>query len=94
MKNIVLLIMVLTHTFIGFAQTDDKYLEGAVPVVDGKVVFSKNFNLQGKNKTEVYNTALQWAKEKFNTDEDRVIFTNPEDGTIVCSAKHSLWTEV
>lgn len=90
MKNIVLLIMVLTHTFTGFAQTDNKYLEGAVPVVDGKVVFSKNFSLQGKNKTEVYNTALQWAKDKFNTDEDRVIFTNPEDGTIVCSAKDYL----
>ena len=90
MKNIVLLIMVLTHTFTGFAQTDHKYLEGAVPVVDGKVVFSKNIQLEGKSKSEIYTTALQWANDKFNTDEDRVIFTDPEEGTIVCSAKDYL----
>ena len=34
---------------------DQKYLQGAVPMVDGKVVFSKEFNAPGKSAFEIYN---------------------------------------
>ena len=34
---------------------DQKYLQGAVPVIDGRVVFSKEFNAPGKSAFEIYN---------------------------------------
>ena len=34
---------------------DEKYLKGAVPVVDGRVVFSKTFEAPGKSAFEIYN---------------------------------------
>ncbi len=34
---------------------DQKYLQGAVPVVDGKVVFSRTFEAPGKSAFEIYN---------------------------------------
>lgn len=37
------------------ANPDLKYLQGAVPVVDGKVVFSKEFKAPGKSAFEIYN---------------------------------------
>lgn len=34
---------------------DQKYLQGAVPVVDGKVIFSKTFEAPGKTAFDIYN---------------------------------------
>ncbi|MBQ8153678.1 MAG: DUF4468 domain-containing protein [Prevotella sp.] len=45
---------------------DEKYLQGAVPVVDGKVVFSKSFEAPGKTAFELYNII-----GKFLQDETR-----------------------
>lgn len=45
---------------------DQKYLQGAVPVVDGKVVFSKTFEAPGKTAFQIYNII-----GKFLQDETR-----------------------
>lgn len=39
--------------------TDSKYLAGAVPVVDGKVVFETNISAPGKKAGEIYQTMLR-----------------------------------
>lgn len=36
------------------ANTDEKYLKGAVPEIDGKVVFSKTIEAPGKSAEEIY----------------------------------------
>lgn len=45
---------------------DQKYLQGAVPVVDGSVVFSKTIEVPGKSAFEIYNII-----GKFLQDETR-----------------------
>ena len=64
---------------------DSRYLAGAVPEVDGKVVFSKEFQIPGMSREEIYNTLMQWMterlKENGNTNS-RVVYTNKEQGTI------------
>lgn len=37
------------------ANPDQKYLEGAVPLVNGKVVFTKTFEVPGKTAFQIYN---------------------------------------
>lgn len=44
-----------TKVIVTKPNPDQKYLEGAVPVVNGKVVFSKDFDAPGKTAFEIYN---------------------------------------
>lgn len=68
------------------AQTDDsKYLAGAVPEVDGKVVFTREFSIPGMSKDEIYDRILKWMENtlKENGNNSRVVFCDEEKGTIV-----------
>ncbi len=70
-----------------YAQKDDsKYLAGAVPEVDGKVVFSKEFSIPGMSEGEIYNRMQSWMEKRLaqnNNKESRIVYTKQEDGTIV-----------
>lgn len=74
------------------AQDDSKYLDGAVPVEKGRVVFTKKIDAPSMSRQEVYATALQWANERFVTNDEegqqcRVAFQNPEGGEIAATGK-------
>lgn len=64
---------------------DSKYLAGAVPEVDGKVVFTKEFSIPGMPQDEIYGRLLNWmdARLKKNGNNSRVVFSNKEKGQIV-----------
>jgi len=84
MKKFILL-FALCLPFLALAQNDDKYLEGAVPLKDGKVTFSTEMNAPGLSKEQIYETLLDWANQRFQPTEKmnaRVLFQNPEEGNI------------
>lgn len=67
------------------AQTDNKYLEGAVPVNNDKVEFSTELQVPAMTKQQIYDTMLDWANNKFQPKDKfnaRVLYTNPQDGSI------------
>ena len=75
------------------AQIDPKYAEGTVPVVDGKVVFTKNIPAPGQSKDAIYNALLQWANQRFLPDEEfqsRVLFSDAQAGQIACLGQQYL----
>lgn len=88
MKRILLLC--LLFPFIANAQDDPKYLQGAVPVVDGKVVFSEELDLPLLSKDQVFDALLKWANEQFSDEDNRVVFTNKESGQIAVMGKRYL----
>ena len=55
LKKLILMILLCLPMAIQ-AQVDSKYLEGAVPVVDGKVTFSTNFKAKGMTQSQIYET--------------------------------------
>ena len=57
-----------------FAQEDQHYLAGAVPVADGKVVFTREINAPSLSKAQIYQQLLKWGQENFNTKESRVAY--------------------
>lgn len=64
MKKLIFITMALAMQAMVFAQkntVDKKYGYGAVPVVEGKVVFSENFKLEGKTKAEIFNKLNAYA---------------------------------
>ena len=74
------------------AQNNDKdadeslYLEGVVPEKDGRVVFSREFQIPGMPEQEIYNRMLKWMEVRLaenNNELSRVVYTNPETGQII-----------
>ncbi|MCD7978117.1 MAG: DUF4468 domain-containing protein [Tannerellaceae bacterium] len=63
-------------------QENTRYLEGAVPEIDGKVVFSKEFKIPSFSKEKIYALALEWSHENFNESKKRVVYNEVEEGTI------------
>lgn len=64
---------------------DTRYLTGAVPVVDGKVVFSKEFQIPGMSQDQIYDIVMEWMNERLkenNNIDSRVVYTDKPKGTI------------
>ncbi len=64
------------------SKVEEKYLAGAVPVVDGKVVFEKTFSAPGKTREQIYNILLeeftQMTKEPNQLEQSRIVFTDSD----------------
>ncbi len=72
------------------AQTDPKYLAGAVPEVNGKVVFSDVLSLNNRSAQKIYEMALMWAEANYKTTESRVAYTSKENAVISCRGESEL----
>ena len=73
-----------------FSQTpsnddDNAYLVGAVPEIDGKVVFHKEFNIPGMSQDEIYNRMFVWLEKLLNDNKNtasRIVYTEPTEGKL------------
>ncbi len=84
MKKFIALFLICIP-LMAVAQTDNKYLEGAVPVNNDKVEFSTELQVPAMTKQQIYDTMLDWANNKFQPKDKfnaRVLYTNPQDGSI------------
>lgn len=76
------------------AQKDSKYLAGAVPEVNGKVVYTKVISAPDLSKEQIFQTALAWSENRFKSDSkenlSRVLYTNAENGDIACMGEEFL----
>lgn len=68
---------------------DSYYLKGAVPEVNGKVVFSKEFIISGMSKGEVYAKVQEWMKARMqqNANKSQVAYVNEERGQIAANGE-------
>lgn len=66
---------------------NQKYLEGAVPVVDGRVVFDTVINVPGKNAQQIHDILLDYmtkiTKEKNQLEQSRITLDD-KDNHIIC----------
>ncbi len=53
------------------SNVDAKYLRGAVPLVDGKVVFSKTINAPGKSAKEIFDIVHKYM-EKMTKEQNQI----------------------
>lgn len=87
-KSLLLLLFFLPITIM--AQNNTQYLEGAVPVIDGRVIFTKEMCVNGMSKNEVYNTLLAWAKTRFQPKDKfnaRILYQDPDEGNIAIAGE-------
>lgn len=65
---------------------DSKYLAGAVPEVNGKVVFSKEFSIPGMSQDEIFERMQKWMQIRLKRNQNetsRIVFTDKEKGQVI-----------
>ena len=88
MKQLLLLTLFIPTLLL--AQDDSKYLAGAVPLENGKVVFAKEINAPSFSKDEVYDRMLDWADGFFSEDGNRVVYSDKAKGDIAAVGQANL----
>lgn len=89
MKRILLFFVMALLPYLSFAQkqTEDqsRYLAGAVPVVDGKVVFSKDYNVPSLSKNDIYEKGMAWMESVLNHNfqSSRMLIVDQEKGYLL-----------
>ena len=92
MKNLISLLFLCLPSLVP-AQTDEKYLEGAITLKNGKVTFSTEMVTPAMTKEQIYETILDWANKRFQPSEKmnaRVLFQNPKEGSIAIGGEEYL----
>lgn len=76
------------------ANVNPKYLAGAVPVVDGKVMFEKTIAAPGKTKKQIYDLLLEdmtrMTKEDNQFDQSSILNTDVKDFSQI-AANYQEW---
>nr|WP_320036553.1 DUF4468 domain-containing protein [uncultured Bacteroides sp.] len=74
------------------SENSKNYLVGAVPEIDGKVVFSKEFNLPNYSKDQAFDKVMSWMEKRLkkNNNTSRVVYSDKEKGIIVGSGEEYL----
>lgn len=86
MKRLLLLLLLLPLSLFS-QEVDSKYLAGAVPEVDGKVVFSQTLNIPNMSQDKIFDSMLEWANKYFQPNGQtncKVLNANKEKGEIAC----------
>ena len=91
-KNVRFLIVLMACIPAVLWADDGKYLTGAVPEVDGKVVFTKEFDLSGIDQNSIYDHVHSWidSRMKANNNDSRIVLADKEKGQIVASGEETL----
>lgn len=91
MKRLIFVFLLLPVVL--FAQIDPKYGEGAVPEVEGKVVFSRSLNVPGYSQEQIFEAMKMWADCYFVPMKDlhsQVLIATPDEGQIVAQGQQYL----
>lgn len=88
MKHLLLILFFLPAWLA--AQDDSPYLAGAVPVEDGRVVFSREIQAPALGRQQLYDTLLAWAQKRFSEENNRILYNNDKEGDIACNGEEYL----
>jgi len=86
MKKILLAVLLfIAFGFNAFSQ-DNSQLH-LFPVVDGKVMYEKVVDADGKKQYDMYQKAFEWYNKKFRSDYDHLISHEESIGQLIFSIK-------
>lgn len=78
MKQLLLLWMLLIPSILIAQEEDERYEAGAVPVEEGKVVFTKEVTDASLSQSQLYDKLLAWAESRFNNEYNRVAYADKD----------------
>lgn len=88
-KYLLVAFLAVANLFGAYAQVDSKYLTGAVPEVNGRVVITREIKLPAnKTQKEIFSLMEQWANQEYAAGDQslikRVLVSSPEEYYIAC----------
>lgn len=95
MKKFLLFLLLTVLTAQANAQVDSKYLQGAIPETDGKVVFSKNIKINSANISDdkLFDLMNSWTQKNYGSSTNpnqRILLSDAANKTIVCKGEKDL----
>lgn len=94
MKKLFFSLVLSVTAFVVNAQTDTKYLAGAVPEVDGKVMFSRTISVNKAITDErLFDLMNQWVEQEYSTQPDsrqRVLLSDKTEKSIAAQGDMNL----
>ncbi|MBF0575087.1 DUF4468 domain-containing protein [Dysgonomonas sp. GY617] len=94
MNKHILFILFAIISLSTYAQVDSKYLKGAVPEVDGKVIFSRAIKVNNSISDEkIFDLMNKWAQDNYSSSANstqRILLSNPADKTIACRGEKDI----
>lgn len=91
MKKILLILMLFPALLC--AQSE-KYMAGAVPEMDGKVVFTRQLNVQDFSRKQIYKALLNWSNNSFTGKSGRVLFADEDKGMIAVQGEDEMLIKI
>lgn len=92
-KHILFLLFVVISLGVS-AQVDSKYLQGAVPEIDGKIVFSRVIKVNSSVSDEkIFDLMNKWAQDNYaspSNPKQRVLLSDAAEKTIACRGEKSI----
>lgn len=85
-----ILSFILCIPLLVIAQTDEKYLSGAIPVNNGKIAFTTELSIPGMSQQQIYNTLYRWAQERYKPNgklNARILYQKPENGNFIAGGE-------
>lgn len=80
MKNVFLFL--LLFPFWLQAQDEEKYLQGAVSLTDGQVVFQKELTNNALSSQQIFLAVRDWMKERFSREGCHLVYENEAKGEL------------
>lgn len=93
MKRILLFLLACCPMLLCAQEDNSKYLAGAVPVVNGKVIFTEVIQASDMSKRQIYDALLKWAEKRFTPSKGqkgRVAYFDEKKGQIACLGEEYL----
>ena len=93
MKRILLFLLACCPMLLCAQEDNSKYLAGAVPVVNGKVIFTEVIQASDMSKRQIYDALLKWAEKRFTPSKGqkgRVAYFEEKKGQIACLGEEYL----
>lgn len=94
MKRHILFLLFAVIAITLNAQVDSKYLKGAVPEIEGKVVFSEAIVADGSISNEkIFELMNTWAQNNYastTNSKQRILLSNATDRTIACKGEKDI----
>lgn len=88
-----LFLLLLCLPFVAMAQTDPKYLAGALTMNDGKISFTTEIQAPSLTKQQLYDAMLKWANQRFRPEgklNASVLYTDEAEGSIAAGGEEYL----
>ncbi|MFV0418312.1 MAG: DUF4468 domain-containing protein [Dysgonomonas sp.] len=89
-RYFLILLCTIVSVFANAQDDNSKYLAGAIPEIDGRVVFTKTIEpKRAVSDTDLYELMLKWANTNYAESQDeellrRVLLANSEERDIAC----------